>query len=127
MSKNTFFKRFNSKFSANLITLFVNLIINLFVPRYLGASAYGSFNFLTIFFQQFVNFFNLWITPAYYVKLSQRPREFTLIIFTFYCFSISITLIFTFILILSFNNNLLFNLLQGQEIFYVLLAVIFVV
>jgi O-antigen/teichoic acid export membrane protein len=125
--KNTLQKRFSSKFSANTISLIINLIINLFVPRTLGTTMYGNFNFLTTFFQQIVSFFNLWITPAYYVKLSQRPKEFSLIVFTLYYISISITLIFCFVLLLYFKNNWTSSLLPDQEILYIVLAFFFVI
>lgn len=74
-------KRYFFKLSANLIGMVIGLVTASLIPRGLGPSAYGSFGFLSAFFNQVVSFLDSGTYLAFYTKLSQRPQETGLIRF----------------------------------------------
>ena len=74
-------KRYLYKASTNLVGFLIALASAGVVPRGLGPAAYGSFNFLSTFFSQFVGFFDPGTSTAFYTKLSQRPKESGLLTF----------------------------------------------
>ena len=74
-------KRYLFRLSTNLIGLSMSLLTQAIIPRGLGPKAYGDFSFLSNFFEQIVNFFDMGTSTGFYTKLSQRQRDTGLIIF----------------------------------------------
>lgn len=68
-------KRYFYKLSSNFVGLAVSLVVQTIVPRALGPATYGSYSFLTDFFQKVVGFFDSGTSLGFYTKLSQRLRE----------------------------------------------------
>jgi O-antigen/teichoic acid export membrane protein len=103
MAEDSLRKRYIFKLSTNLIGMMVALVTQAIIPRGLGPRAYGDFNFLTNFFNQFVGFMDMGTSNCFYTKLSQRPRDGGLVAFYLsYSGIISIiTLAFVTLLILT--------------------------
>ncbi|KUK54701.1 MAG: Polysaccharide biosynthesis protein [Desulfotomaculum sp. 46_296] len=76
-------KRFSYKLFTNIVSLAINLITFSIIPRGLGPKAFGDFNFLTGFFTQVVNFFDMGTSICFYTKLSQRQKDSGLVSFYF--------------------------------------------
>jgi O-antigen/teichoic acid export membrane protein len=74
-------KRYMYKLCTNVLGIGFNLVTQAVIPRGLGPGAYGDFNFLTSFFNEVVNFFDMGTSTAFYTKLSRRPREAGLVSF----------------------------------------------
>ncbi|HYX27360.1 MAG TPA: lipopolysaccharide biosynthesis protein [Pyrinomonadaceae bacterium] len=74
-------KRYFSKLSANIVSSTVSFATQALIPRGLGPVFYGNFSFLTVFFQQVVDFFDSGTSIAFYSKLSQRPGDRALVRF----------------------------------------------
>lgn len=68
-------KRYFYKLFTNLISFVITLITATIIPRTLGPTAYGNFNFLSTFFSQVVGFFDAGTSVAFYTKLSQRTQD----------------------------------------------------
>ena len=77
-------QRFFAKFAANVATLLLGLASISIVPRALGPAAYGSFEFLTNFFQQVTGFLDMGTSTCFYTKASQRPQDHGLMRFYFF-------------------------------------------
>src|SRR3990167_5814650 len=90
-------KRYIYKLFANFFGLGISFITQAVILRGLGPKAYGDFNFLTNFFTQFVGFIDMGTSTAFYTKLSQRPKEASLV--SFYQYFIGIISIGTFVLV----------------------------
>lgn len=75
---------FFAKFAANVATLLLGLASISLVPRALGPAAYGSFEFLTSFFQQVTGFLDMGTSTCFYTKASQRPQDRGLMRFYFF-------------------------------------------
>lgn len=67
--------RFFAKLATNFASLGLGLATILLVPRALGPAAYGSFEFLTAFFQQVAAFFDMGTSTCFYTKASQRHDD----------------------------------------------------
>lgn len=53
----------------------IGFVTYMFIPRGLGPSAYGNFNFLNNFFTQVMGFLELGTSSAFYTKISHRQDE----------------------------------------------------
>ena len=84
MPEDSLKKRYLFKLSTNLIGLVTGVGTYAIIPRGLGPILYGNFSFLTNFFQQIVNFFDMGTSMCFYTKLSQRQKEFGLVSFYLY-------------------------------------------
>lgn len=67
--------RFFAKLATSFASLGLGLATILLVPRALGPAAYGSFEFLTAFFQQVAAFFDMGTSTCFYTKASQRHGD----------------------------------------------------
>lgn len=67
--------RFFAKLATSFASLGLGLATILLVPRALGPAAYGSFEFLTAFFQQVAAFFDMGTSTCFYTKASQRHDD----------------------------------------------------
>lgn len=117
-------KRYAYKLISNSITLVINIVVQVIVQRGLGPKAFGDFSYLTSFFQQVVGFFDIWTTPSFFIKLSQRPKEFEIVIFTLYVVGICSTLLFSSFLFISPGSSFYNIIWSGQEMYYLFLAAI---
>jgi O-antigen/teichoic acid export membrane protein len=124
MTEDSLRKRYFYKLSTNFINLGLNVVIQAIVPRALGPILYGSYSFLTTFFQQILGFFDLWTTPGFYIKLSQRPRESGLVTFSLLLFSISSAIVIIAVFIISPDSALYKQIWPDQDFFYINLAAI---
>lgn len=123
MIEDSLKKRYLYKLTGNLVWSCVALVTAGIVPRALGPASYGNFNFLTNFFIQVVNFFDMGTATAFYIKLSQRTNDYKLIAFYLY-FSILIT-VFTFLLVAGSYFLKIENILwPGQEGLFIWAAAI---
>ncbi|MDP8263016.1 MAG: oligosaccharide flippase family protein [Candidatus Ancaeobacter aquaticus] len=82
-TEHTLNKRYFYKICANIVTFGIGIISQAFVARGLGPSSYGSYSFLTNFFSQLTNFFNMGSSTAFYTKLSNSQKDYTLVLFYF--------------------------------------------
>lgn len=114
-------KRYFSKIIANIVGLGINSVIQIIIPRGLGAQAYGDFNFLTSFFTQVVNFLDMGTSIGFYTKLSQRPQENSLVSFYLY-FSAILSLAVVLLVYFSHRFGFYHSLWPGQRVFYIYLA-----
>lgn len=73
--------RYVTKVISNVLVLVANVVMQSVIPRALGPVAYGNFNFVTNFFQQFIGFLNLNTSTTFYTKLSQRQEDSGLVSF----------------------------------------------
>lgn len=67
--------RFIAKLTANFASLGLGFATITLVPRALGPAAYGSFEFLTAFFQQVMGFLDMGTSTCFYTKASQRHDD----------------------------------------------------
>lgn len=71
----TLARRIAFKSLGAVLALPLNLLLQLMVPRGLGAVAYGEYTFLSAFFNSVLAFADSGSSQAFYNKLSQRPDE----------------------------------------------------
>lgn len=113
-------KRYYSKLIANLVGLVVGLFTQCVIPRGLGPVGYGNFYFLTNVAKKVFGF-SPGTQNAFYVKLSQRPKDQKLITFYMYI-SIIAGLSIIFFLIVVFVISQKENIFPGQQWLYIYLA-----
>lgn len=125
--EDTLGRRYAFKLGSSAASLGANIVIQAIVARGLGPRAFGDFSFLTSFFQQVVSFVDLWTTPAFFVKLSQRPREFGLIAFTLTVMGAAALLLVGGVIAIPRDAAIRADLWPGQEVRYVVLAAVWAV
>ncbi|MCT4638563.1 MAG: oligosaccharide flippase family protein [Bacteroidales bacterium] len=109
MSEDSVKKRYLFKLLTNVINLPITFVSQAIIPRILGASAYGSFSFLSGFFTNVISFLDSGTSEGFYTKLSQRQSEEKLVKF-YLQFAFSVLIIFLIVvssLIISNVNQLL--------------------
>ncbi|HOY66365.1 MAG TPA: lipopolysaccharide biosynthesis protein [Candidatus Ozemobacteraceae bacterium] len=116
-------KRYLFKVSTNVLGLIISLGSQVIIPRSLGPVAFGDFNFLTNFFNQFIGFFDLGTSLAFFTKLSQRPKDSGLIGFYLIFMGIMTLLTLGFVGLLH-GFGLFPLLLPDQKPFFIILAAI---
>lgn len=121
MSEDSLKKRYLFKLSTNLVGLIINFATQAIIPRGLGPKAYGDFNFLTDFFNQISAFFDMGTSTCFYTKLSQRPKEFGLVLFYSYIVGVVSMGVIIFV-IFSSLTSIHSGLWPGQELLYIYLA-----
>lgn len=119
--KDSLNKRYFFKLLANIIGFLIGIVTQMIIPRGLGPKAYGDFNFLTNFFTQIVSFMDMGTSTCFYIKVSGRPKENSLI--SFYAgFVLIVTLV-----VLGFVGSAHFSgaykgIWLDQELIYIYLA-----
>jgi O-antigen/teichoic acid export membrane protein len=99
-------KRYFYKLGAKFVGLPIGLLTATIVPRALGVNAYGNFNFITDFFMRLVGFADTGTSTAFYMKLSQRLKEFALIRFYWFFFAVmSVIMVFFVATIFMINKQ----------------------
>jgi len=121
MPEDSLKKRYFFKLSTNLISLIINFATQAIIPRGLGPKAYGDFNFLTSFFNEISAFFDMGTSTCFYTKLSQRPKEFGLVLFYSYIVGVVSLGIIVFV-IFSSLTSIHSGLWPGQKLLYIYLA-----
>lgn len=91
-------KRYFYKLFTNLIGVPIGAVAQLMIPRGLGPKYYGDFSFLSNFFTQFIGFFDMGTSLAFYTKLSQRQKQIKLV--SFYSYFVGIVGVLVVILVL---------------------------
>jgi O-antigen/teichoic acid export membrane protein len=114
-------KRYFYKLFTNFLGLGVSLVTQIIVPRGLGPKSYGDFSFLSDYFNQLAGFFDMGTSIGFYTKLSQRPKEFKLVVFYFYFIAIASLLLLAFVVV-AHTTKMYTRLWPGQELFYIYLA-----
>jgi O-antigen/teichoic acid export membrane protein len=71
----SFRRRYAAKLATNVAGLAVSFVNVSVLPRALGPSAYGSFEFLTAFFQNMSGFWDMGTSTAFFTKLSRRNQD----------------------------------------------------
>lgn len=91
------------------------------IPRGLGPSAYGNFNYLTNFFQQIFGFLDMGAINCFYTKLAQRQKDFRII--SFYFYFLGIISICVLVFVAAGHISLIYSvILPDQKPFYIYLA-----
>ena len=124
-SENSLKERYLFKLFANFIGLAFGIIIQVIIPRGLGPKSYGDFNFLSTFFTQAVSFFDMGTSTCFYTKLSQRPKESSLVSFYLFYFTGFISILM--ILFVAIADSLSFKtkLWPDQEASYIYMGAAF--
>jgi O-antigen/teichoic acid export membrane protein len=119
-------KRYQFKLISGLVGLCIGIVMQSMVSRGLGPSSLGDFSYLTSVFTQIVLFFDLGNTSGFFVKVSQRPKEFGLIAFYLYFTTIGVMLFLLGLVIAKFfgYDTLFF---PGQETAMILAAAVWAV
>ena len=120
-------KRYLFKLTSSLLGFAISIIIQAIVPRGLGPKSFGDYVFLTSVLTQIVLFFDLGNTSAFFVKLSQRPKEFKLAAFYFYFTVLGFGLFFIAISVISFIPLFYKQLFPNQDLLYILIATFYAI
>jgi O-antigen/teichoic acid export membrane protein len=116
-------RRYFYKLATGFVGLGLNVVIQAIIPRGLGPRIYGDFSFLSNFFTRLVAFFDTGTSIAFYVKLSQRPRESSLV--TFYGYFVGIvSLLIACLLAVCQVTGIWVHIWPGQALGFVYLAAI---
>ncbi|MBZ0166846.1 MAG: hypothetical protein K8I00_08560, partial [Candidatus Omnitrophica bacterium] len=81
MKQDTFRKRYLFKLLSNFVGFLAGLVVAAVAPRSLGPQQYGNFTFLSEFFGRLIGMFDASTSQAFYIKISQRQKEYGLIKF----------------------------------------------
>ena len=121
VNNDSFKKRYLYKLFANTVILLISIITVGIIPRALGPVGYGNFSFISNSFLKIVKFLDAGTSTAFYVKLSQRPKEYGIIKFYWIFVIVLIFVSLTFILLtiwLDYSNFLW----PGQSVKFILMA-----
>jgi O-antigen/teichoic acid export membrane protein len=110
-----------------MLGFLISIIIQAIIPRGLGPKAFGDYSFLTSILTQIILFFDLGNTSAFFVKLSQRPKEFKLAAFYFYFTLLGFVLFLFVIASILFVPSFYKEIFPGQELFFILVAAFFAI
>lgn len=120
-SEDSLKKRYIFKIISNVFGLIIGLGTQAIIPRGLGPSLYGNFNYLNNFFQQFFDFLDMGTSVCFYTKLSQRQNDFGLVSFYLYysCIISLVVVVFVFVTQACSIHSLVW---PDQKLFYIYLA-----
>lgn len=77
----TLARQYAAKLITNVVSLLTGLVTVALVPRILGPSVYGRYEFLTNIFQQVKTFLDMGTSTCFYTRLSQTPGDESLVAF----------------------------------------------
>lgn len=123
IDKDSLKKRYFYKLSTNAISLPISILTQSIVPRLLGPIAYGSYNYLTNFFNSIFGFFDLGTSTALYTLLSQRLEDSKLIKFYYRVMSLIIFVILL-LFFIAYISDLEKIIWPDQNYLYIFLALI---
>lgn len=81
------------KLISNIVNVFANLVINIFIPKALGPESYGIYSYLSHFFGQVTGFLDGGSSSYFYTEMSKKSRNPGLLGFYFLISILSITII----------------------------------
>ena len=119
-------KRYFVKLFANIIGFIISLITQSIIPRSLGPKSYGDFSYLTNVSTQIVGFFDMGTSTGFYIKISQRQKEFGLVSF-YITFSLIVSAMVFSLVVISQIASFDSILWPDQSIFFVYLAILFAI
>jgi O-antigen/teichoic acid export membrane protein len=119
-------KRYLYKLGTKIIGIPFAIISAAIVPRVLGASAYGDFNFITDSFTKIITFFDSGTSAAFFTKITQRPKDFGLTRF-YWTYFVIIIIIVAIILTSIFAFNIQESIWIGQKPLYICLGLVWAV
>ncbi len=122
-NKDSLKKRYFYKLSTNAISLPISILTQSIVPRLLGPISYGSYNYLTNFFNSIFGFFDFGTSTALYTLLSQRLEDSKLLKFYYWIMS-AIIFVISFLFLLAYILDLRKILWPDQIYLYIFLALI---
>ena len=117
-------KRYLFKLSANIVGGGISAIIQLMVPRSLGPVSYGSFGFLTSFFDNLIGSLEMGSSYWFFTRLSKKQTDKKIIIFYRFVISILILLILSFVIIAT-STTIHEKIWLGQSNQIIYMAMIF--
>lgn len=90
-------KRFLSIVFTNFIGFILSILTAGILPRALGAVSFGTFNYLTTFFNNLIGFFDMGTSTCFYVNYSQDHKKTNVVVYYVYLSGLIIftTLVFT--------------------------------
>ncbi len=115
------FRRYLSRLGSSFFTIVFNLITASLIPRALGASAYGNFDFLLRFFQQITGLFDAGTSSGFFNKLSQRNNDLGLIR-TYAKYALSVFLLLSLLIGSIWFFDYKDQVWAGQEWHFIILA-----
>lgn len=112
-------KRYAIKLLANIVFGIVNALMVAIIPKTLGPVAYGQFNFLQQFYNQFISFIDANSSTAFFTKLSANNNRKELIVFYFFASLVlfSIALFFTFLVNILSGTDLIFPDIKFSNVY----------
>lgn len=114
-------KRYFFKLLSNFVNLLIGFFIQAIIPRGLGPKAYGDFSFLTSTFTQITSFLDMGTSVGFYTKLSQRPKEHTLVVFYIH-YVIIVNFIVVGFILLTCISRIYSKIWPEQLLLYIFLA-----
>lgn len=127
MSIDSLKKRYLFKLISSLIGFGISIGMQSMVSRGLGPKSFGNYSFLTGLFTQLVLFFDLGNSSGFFVKLSQRPKEFGLISFYFYFTAIGMILFMSVFIVFIQFSGIYQIVFPGQEIIIILISAVWAI
>jgi O-antigen/teichoic acid export membrane protein len=114
-------RRYAAKLGGNIFGMLFNFINISLIPRSLGPTNYGNFEFLLSFFQQIIGFIDTGTSTAFYKKLSQRNADLGLIR-TYAIFVVLVAAVLVLGIWMSWVLGLKGTIWPNQDWQYILLA-----
>lgn len=74
-------KRYAYKLGTNAVSLLINLVAQAIIPRGLGPSSFGSYQFLTNSFDRVIGFLEMGTSTCFYTELSRNQRDRSIVSF----------------------------------------------
>jgi O-antigen/teichoic acid export membrane protein len=116
-------KRFSYKVVTGVINLPLGFCLQAMVSRALGPSAYGSYAFLTSFFNEIFGFFDSGTSTGLFAKMCQRPAESALLTF-YWRFTCVVGCVVGGFVLASYSAGLGDKLWPKEELLFIALAAI---
>jgi len=121
MQTDSLRKRYIYKLMSDVVSFGIGFVSQAIIPRTLGPKLYGDYSFLTSFFTQVASFLDMGTSTAFYTKLSQRPKENSLLWF-YSCFSMLLAFVVMAFTVVAVSTPLKGLLWPEQVSFVVFLA-----
>jgi len=129
VTNNSLKKRFMFKLLVNFISVFLGLIVILFIPRILGPENFGRFEFVTNNFKLIMEMLALQVPIAYFNWVSRKGHKQNTDLATSFTLYFSVLITFVFALFILTVVLFKFNYVLWPEISprYLMMAFLFVV
>jgi O-antigen/teichoic acid export membrane protein len=105
-TEDSLLKKYLVKISSNLVGMIAGVITTIIAPNILGPNQYGIFGFISDFFIKLFGLADSDTSTAFYTKLSQRQKDFSLIDFYWlFCIFISVVILLGIIISVSLGAS----------------------